>query len=127
MHMNGVHHISLKAKGAEQFQQVLDFYQQVLDCPLVRRWGEGDHQGAMLDLGNTLLEVMANGGKEEKGLFAHIAFATDDVDGMARRVQAAGQTVFLGPEDKNLGEKYPIRIAFCTGPAGEELEFFQER
>ena len=50
MHMNGVHHISLKAKGAEQFQQVLDFYQQVLDCPLVRRWGEGDHQGAMLDL-----------------------------------------------------------------------------
>ena len=126
MSIKGVHHVSLKAQGAEEFQRVLDFYQQVLDCPLIRHWGQGDSQGAMLDLGNTLLEVMANGGKEEKGLFAHIAFSTDDVDGMARRVQAAGRPVFLGPENKNLGGNYPIRIAFCTGPAGEELEFFQE-
>lgn len=125
--MRGVHHISLKAKGAAAFERVLAFYRDVLGCPLVRRWGEGESQGAMLDLGNTLLEVMANGRAEEKGLFAHIAFAADDVDGMARRVREAGYPVFLGPEDKNLGGDYPIRIAFCTGPAGEEIEFFQER
>lgn len=125
--MRGVHHISLKAKGAAAFEGVLAFYRDVLDCPLVRRWGEGESQGAMLDLGNTLLEVMANGKAEEKGLFAHVAFAADDVDGMARRVREAGYPVFLGPEDKNLGGDYPIRIAFCTGPAGEEIEFFQER
>ena len=47
----GIHHISLKARGAEEFARVLDFYQTVLDCPAVRRWGEGDGQGAMLDLG----------------------------------------------------------------------------
>ncbi len=125
--MKGVHHISLKARGAEEFQKVLDFYRQVLDCPLVRHWGEGDKQGAMLDLGNTLLEVTASGTETGKGLFAHIAFATDDVDGMVARLEAAGRPVLVRPADKNLGGNYPIRIAFCAGPLGEELEFFQER
>lgn len=122
-----MHHISLKVQGEEGFEQVLAFYQNVLDCPLVHRWGEGDSQGAMLDLGNTLLEVTANGGQPCKGLFAHIAFATDDVDGMVARLRAAGRPVLVAPADKNLGGSYPIRIAFCAGPAGEELEFFQER
>ena len=125
--MRGVHHISLRAPGAGAFEKVLDFYQNVLSCPLVRRWGQGDGQGAMLDLGNTLLEVTANGGEEQRGLFAHIAFATDDVDGMIARVRAAGCPVLVEPGDRNLGGDYPIRIAFCAGPVGEELEFFQER
>ncbi len=123
----GIHHISLKARGAEEFARVLDFYQTVLDCPAVRRWGEGDGQGAMLDLGNALLEVTASGDAAGKGLFAHIAFATDDADAMIEKVRAAGRPVIMEPSDKNLGGNYPIRVAFCTGPAGEEIEFFQER
>ena len=123
--MRGIHHISLKAKGAAEFEVVLAFYEKVLDCPLVCRWGEGDSQGAMLDLGNTLLEVMANGGKEEKGLFAHIAFSTDDVDGMARRVQAAGRPVFLGPENKNLGGNYPSELHFVPVRPEKSWNFFR--
>ncbi len=123
----GIHHISLKARGAVEFAEVLAFYGTVLGCPVVRRWGEGDGQGAMLDLGNTLLEVTANGTAEGKGLFAHIAFAADDVDGMLERARAVGRPVLMEPTDKNLGEGYPVRVAFCTGPAGEELEFFQEQ
>lgn len=125
--MRGVHHISLKAGGEAAFEAVLDFYGCVLECPLVRRWGQGEGRGAMLDLGNALLEVTAGGAGEGKGVFAHIAFATDDVDGMIERVRAAGRPVFVEPVDKCLGEDYPIRIAFCTGPAGEHIEFFQER
>ena len=82
----------------------------------------------MLSLGNTLLEITANGEDAAgKGRFAHIAFRTDDVDGAAGAVRRAGYPVFLEPSDKNLGGDYPIRIAFCTGPAGEDIEFFQER
>ena len=125
--MRGVHHISLKTGGEAEFQAVLDFYGTVLGCPLVRRWGQGERRGAMLDLGNALLEVTASGAGAGKGVFAHIAFATDDVDGMIERVRAAGRPVFIEPVDKCLGEDYPIRIAFCTGPAGEDIEFFQER
>ena len=126
--MRGIHHISLKAKGEENFQEVLAFYTGVLGCGMVRAWGAGADSGAMLDLGNTLLEVTANGAADlKKGHFAHIAFAVDDVDAAAERVRAAGREVFIEPTDKCLGPDYPIRIAFCTGPAGEELEFFQER
>lgn len=126
--MKGIHHISLKARDEKNFLEVLDFYSNVLACPIVWTWGEGAGSGAMLDLGNTLLEVTAGHGEErKKGLFAHIAFAVDDVDEAARRVREAGRTVFLEPSDKELGPGHPVRIAFCTGPAGEDLEFFQER
>lgn len=126
--LRGVHHISLKACGEAQFEQVLEFYQTVLSCPLARAWGAGEARGAMLDLGNLLLEVTANGGPGlEKGMLRHVAFATDDVDAMARRMREAGRPVFLAPTDKTLGDRYPVRIAFCTGPAGEDIEFFQER
>lgn len=125
--LQGIHHICLKVKGAEAFQRVLSFYENTLGCSVVRRWGEGDGQGAMLDLGNTLLEIMANGPQDPgKGPFPHIAFRTDDVDAAVRVMEEAGFPPFLPPTDKNLGRNYPIRIAFCTGPAGEELEFFQE-
>ena len=87
----GIHHISLKTQGEAQFQQVLAFYRDVLGCPLVRTWGAGGNSGAMLDLGNTLLEVTANGAPGlKKGLFGHIAFAAADVDALAERLRARG-------------------------------------
>lgn len=126
--MRGIHHIALKAKGEENFKETLDFYTRVLGCALVRTWGAGPDSGAMLDLGNTLLEVTANGGADlKKGCFGHIAFAVDDVDGAVERVRRAGRGVFIEPVDKRLGPDYPVRIAFCTGPAGEDLEFFCQR
>lgn len=126
--LQGIHHICLKAAGAEEFRKVLAFYREVLGCPLLRHWGEGDGQGAMLDLGNAILEVMADGTDAPgKGAFPHIAFRTDDVDAAVLAMEAAGYPPFLPPTDKDLGGNYPIRIAFCTGPAGEDLEFFQER
>ena len=126
--LQGLHHISLKACGEGQFEAVLAFYSQVLGCPLVRTWGQGEGRGAMLDLGNTLLEVTANGTPGlEKGLLRHIAFATDNVDEALERAVRAGCPVLIAPVDKVLGEDYPIRIAFCAGPAGEEIEFFQIR
>lgn len=128
MTLCGIHHVSLKAEGEAQFLQVLDFYGRVLGCPIRRQWGAGDRRGAMLELGNVLLEVTANAAPGlATGRFAHIAFATDDVPGAAEAVRRAGFPVFLPPTDKNLGGNYPICVAFCTGPAGEEIEFFQER
>ena len=124
--MRGLHHVSLKVRGEEVFERVLAFYEGELDCPLIRRWGAGKNQGAMLDLGNTILEISASGEEDGKGLFAHIAFAVDDVDAMVLRMRQAGHPILIEPADKNLGGNYPIRIAFCQGPAGEEIEFFHE-
>jgi len=125
--VQSVHHISLKAQGEAQFQRAVAFYTDVLGARVVHTWGQGDGRAAMLDLGNVLLELTANGRGLQKGHFAHIAFRTADVDTAARAVEQAGFPVFLPPTDKDLGPDYPVRIAFCTGPTGEEIEFFQER
>lgn len=123
MSIKGVHHVSLKAQGAEEFQQVLDFYQQVLDCPLIRHWGQGDSQGAMLDLGNTILEVTSNGMERCKGLFAHLAFATDDVDGMVERLRAAGCPCWSSRWIKIWVGTTPSASLFVPVPLGKSWNF----
>ena len=124
----GIHHISLKADGVQQSRAILDFYQNVLSCPLIHQWGEGEQAGAMLNLGNVLLEVMATGGAGlEKGRFAHIAFRSEDVDHSIEQVRRAGRPILVEPKDVNLGGTYPARVGFCLGPAGEEIEFFQDQ
>ena len=126
--ITGVHHICLKAAGREQWEKVIGFYTQVLGCPLVRSWGEGAGSGAMLDLGNCLLEIFADGdGPLPSGVYRHMALATADVDGAVELARRAGCEITLEPTDKCLGADYPVRIAFCRGPLGESIELFQER
>ena len=126
--INGVHHIALKARDEVNFEEVLAFYGETLGCPAVRTWGEGAGRGARGELRNTLLEVFADGaGLPDKGRFAHIALCTDDVDGMIEQMRALGRPILVEPKDAVLGGDYPIRVGFCQGPAGEEVEFFCER
>ena len=53
----------------------------------------------------------------------------DDVDGVIEKVKAAGYEVFIEPKDIVIRSDppFPARMAFCYGPLGEELEFFQEK
>ncbi len=84
----------------------------------------------MIDFGNGMLEIFRNGvGIKTKGALRHIAFATDDVDEVVRKVKEAGYEVFIEPKNIVISSEpeYPARIAFCFGPLGEEIEFFQER
>ena len=127
--LQGVHHVCLKAQGSGPYERAKEFYLRTLGFELVREWGEGDGRGCMIRLGNCLLELMANGVPEQdaQGMYRHIAFCTDDVDGALERAKGAGCPVIMEPSDRNLGGNYPIRIACCTGPLGEEIEFFQEQ
>lgn len=126
--ISGIHHVCLKTAGRAAWEKTVAFYTQVLGCPLVRSWGQGDGSGAMLDLGGCLLEIFADGdGPLPPGVYRHVAFRTDDVDGAVERMRRAGCAVTMEPADKRLGEDYPIRVAFCRGPAGESIELIQER
>ena len=100
----GVHHICLKTAGRPAWEAAIAFYTQVLGCPVVRSWGEGDGSGAMLDLGNCLLEVFADADEPlAPGVHRHVAFRTDDVDGVVELVRQAGCAVTMEPADKALG------------------------
>ena len=123
--MTGIHHISMKCGTEAEFRRAKDFYLRLLGLSVQREWPEG----IMLDAGNCLLEIFSNGpGSRSKGAIRHIAFGTDDVDGIARKVKEAGYEVFIEPHDIVIPSEpaLPARMAFCVGPLGEEIEFFQE-
>ncbi len=123
--ITGLHHVSMKCTG-EELDRVKDFNIGMLGFHPVREWPEG----VMLGCGSALLEVFATGsGTRKKGALRHMAFSAEDVDGIARKVREAGYEVFLGPKDILIRSDPPLpaRIAFCFGPLGEEIEFFQEK
>lgn len=124
--INGIHHISMKCGTEEEFSRARKFYLDVLGFSVVREWPEG----MMIDSGNGLLEIFSNGtGIKAKGAIRHIAFSTDDVDDIIAKVRASGYDVFIEPNDIVIRSQPPLyaRMAFCRGPLGEEIEFFQEK
>jgi glyoxylase I family protein len=124
--ITGLHHISLKCGTEDEFMRAKSFYLDVLGFKIVREWPEG----AMIGFGNGMLEIFNNGdGIKTKGALRHIAFATDNVDEIVSKVKGAGYNVFIEPNDIVIRSdpEYPARMAFCFGPLGEEIEFFQER
>ena len=123
--ITGIHHLSMKCDSAEDFARTKDFYCRVLGFSVVREWPEG----IMLETGRGQLEIFCNGpGIRTKGAIRHVAFACDDVDGIAARVKAEGYRVFIEPNDITVPSvpEFHARMAFCCGPLGEEIEFFRE-
>ena len=124
--ITGLHHVSLKCGTEDEFKRAKSFYLDVLGFKIVREWPEG----AMIGFGNGMLEIFNNGdGIKTKGALRHIAFATDNVEEIVSKVKGAGYNVFIEPNDIVIRSdpEYPARMAFCFGPLGEEIEFFQER
>ena len=123
--IRGIHHISIKCVK-EDYEKVKSFYLGTLGLKLIREWPDG----AMIGCEDHIIEVFNNGTERlPKGVITHIAFFTDDPDELAQKVKDAGYEVFMEPTDKTIPSDipYPIRVAFCYGPLGEEIEFFAER
>ena len=110
----------------EEFEKAKEFYLDILGFEKVREWPEG----IMISFGNGMLEIFSNGsGIKTKGALRHIAFAADNADELADKVKKAGYEVFIEPKDIVIKSEPELhaRMAFCFGPLGEEIEFFQER
>lgn len=124
----GFHHVAVKV---HDFDAALRFYREALGFAEKVTWGEGDKRAAMLDTGDgSYLEVFAGGPAEPPagGSLVHFAVRTDDVDGAIERVRKAGMRVTVEPRDVTIPSQpfpVPVRLAFCKGPGGEEIEFFQ--
>jgi glyoxylase I family protein len=85
----------------------------------------------MLDTGDgSCLEVFAGGadGPQPEGAVLHFALRTTDCDAALARARAAGAEVTMEPTRVDIPTRprpTPVRIAFCKGPDGEVIEFFQ--
>ena len=65
--IRGIHHAALKYAGAAKFMEALYFYHDLLGLPILRSWGKGNDSAAMLDTGNGVLEIFANGAELPQG------------------------------------------------------------
>ena len=128
--IKGIHHVAIKANGVEQFEKTINFYKEILGLPLIRRWEKGGAFCAMLDTGAGILELFSNADCEPQlGPLRHIAFEVDSVDDCIEAVRAAGYQITVEPKDVDIPSDpvFPIRVGFCIGAAGEEVEFFATR
>jgi glyoxylase I family protein len=115
-----LHHIAVRV---HDFDAALRFYEEALGFTERLRWGEGNGRAVLLDVGGgDYFEVFAGGAVEPRGdgALLHVALRTTDCDAAIERVRAAGGQIVSEPKTGTTA-----RIAFCRGPAGELIEFFQ--
>ena len=87
----------------------------------------------MLDVGDgNYLEVFEDLAyvPTANGSILHFALRTTRLDAVVERVRATGAKVTMEPKDVTIATTndagpVPIRVAFCEGPNGEVIEFFQ--
>ena len=129
----GYHHIAMRASD---FDASVRFYVDGLGFTRTIAWGEADGRAVMLDTGDgNYLEVFAGGtrvsepppAKPPAGVLFHLALRTDDCDAAVARARKAGARITVEPKDVDIPSSpvTKVRIAFCTGPDGETIEFFQ--
>ena len=128
--IEGIHHISLWPTDNAAFEKTVSFYRDVLGLPVIRSWGSGGKRSAMLQTGAGIIEISLNAGvSRQAGSINHFALRTSDVDACVEAVRNAGYPITTQPKDVDIASDpvFPVRIAFCIGPVGEEIEFFTEK
>ena len=127
MLVNGIHHISMTCTTPEKYVQTIDFYHRVLGMSVWKQWGTG----VMMKCQDDVIEVFLKPEEKdlEQGTIRHFAFFVDDVDACIKAVREEGYPILVEPKDASIPTEHPyeIRVGFCKGPLGEEIEFFQER
>lgn len=123
----GFHHLAIRVKD---FDKSVKFYTLGLGFREVMSWGEGDKRATMLDTGDgSCMEIFAGGGGPKPiGIVEHFALNTTNCDAALERARAAGAVVTKEPFSLAIPSTppVPVRIAFCDGPDGEVIEFFQK-
>ena len=123
----GIHHMALRVSD---FDRSITFYTTVLGFTERIRWNESPNRIALLDTGNrSYLELFEAKGDAPKieSAFWHLAFRVADAGACLEHARKAGCPVHVETKTvPNIGNSgIDIRVAFCKGPDGELIEFFQ--
>lgn len=123
----GFHHVALKTAD---WKATIGFYTEVLGFTEKIAWGQAPGRAIMLDTGDgNYLEVFEDPAyqPDPNGAIIHFALRADDCDAALERARSAGAEVTVEPKDVAIPSNpvTPVRIAFCKGPEGAVIEFFQ--
>jgi glyoxylase I family protein len=123
----GFHHLSMRVADLDAS---IAFYTEGLGCVARASWGQGERRTVLLDSGDGNYLELSGGGAippQAGTTIVHFALRTTDCDQAIEAARAAGAVVTVESKDITLAANPPIpaRIAFCKGPDGELIEFFQ--
>lgn len=123
----GLHHIAIQARD---WDETLRFYRDTLGMEPVLEFGSPERKILLLDMGDgSHMELFQatpespTSPAENGDPVTHFALTTTDVYAAVERVRGAGFEITMEPKDMNIG--ILVTIAFCKGPNGESVEFFQ--
>ena len=124
----GFHHISMHVQDLDAS---IKFYSEGLGFKIGLSWGPADRRTVLLDSGDGNYLEISQGESEgfnPKGLIRHYAFRTTNCDKAIEAARAAGAEITVEPRAVVLSSDppNPIRVAFCKGPDGEVIEFFED-
>jgi len=125
----GFHHVAIRARS---YDASVKFYTEALGFKTRVEWGDAPKRATMLDTGDgNYLEIFERPDQppvDHEAAILHFALRTTDCDAALERARAAGAVVTMESKDVDLPAKsgiVPVRIAFCKGPDGEVIEFFE--
>ena len=124
-----MHHVTV---STSDINASMKLYQDVLGMTPVTNFTMPDKDVYLLDIGDgSHIELFhipgVSFGKLDNAVnhpLQHIALATSDTEESIEKVRAAGYEVTMEPVVVDIG-KFSAKIAFFTGPSGEEIEFFE--
>ncbi|HDS09026.1 MAG TPA: VOC family protein [Firmicutes bacterium] len=124
----GLHHISIKSRD---LKKSLEFYHGLLGLKVRYQWADDSGQAVLLDAGDgNYIEIWSTDEAYSPGTGAliHFALRVDSIDSLLEKLRAGNIEITMDLTEIKIPAKVPLRakIAFCKGPSGESIEFFQE-
>ena len=123
---DGIHHLALTTRRYDETER---FYVEGLGLPVASRWKTKNGRAMMIDLGNrNYLEVFEESRDVgRRSAIVHFALRCGSCDEAVTVARAAGADIMSEAHDFYVPSELPFtcRIAFCRGPNGEEIEFYQ--
>ena len=126
-----LHHVGIAVQNRDTYERTVKFYRDIIGLAIVRSWSSGAKHITMLDLCGGMLEIVYGAEGEGTGTLAHLALGVEhpeDVQNMLNRCVGFGCSVMRSAQsveaEEDTGRRFRFWNDFCTGPAGETLEFF---
>ena len=124
---DGIHHLALTTRKYDETER---FYVHGLGFPVESSWRTKNGRAMMIDLGNrSYLEVFEQEhAAADKSVIVHFALRCKSCDEAVETARGAGAEILSESHDFPVPANPPFtcRIAFCRGPNGEEIEFYEK-